>query len=297
MLSGSPIRISKDVTIDAAHLTEPVTIDGNGRSRIFDVVSRRKLIVQNARIVGGKDFAPGGGILVREASLEMLNCVIQGCSSPTDGAGIYCENGNVYLLNCLVADNAADHLGGGIANYGGTCRLKNCLFTTNSSGRHHGGAIVNVNAGKMELIHCTVAGNSGSGISSHRWATLILESSIVADNVNAKLPGHQDVWIQRLDGGGIVTRGINLIEILGADVKSGPKPIIGGAMLSPLGDYGGPFPTMPPMPGSQAIDAAVVSSETPSADIRGVNRPVDGDGDAQPDIGAVEFVRETDGSL
>lgn len=296
VLSGKPLKIVNDVTIDGAQLTKPVTIDGNQRSRILDVLNRSKLTVNDVKIARGRDYASGSGIRVIEASLTMRNCVVEGCSNSNNGGGIFCQNGVLLLENCLVIGNSAGQLGGGLVNYGGQCCLRNCLFTKNSSGSEHGGAILNVNSGKMELIHCTLTGNFNSGVSSDRWATLILDSSIIANNDNVADGKPRDVWIQNQDGDGVVARGVNLIKELGAEVKSGPKPIIGDAMLYPLGDYGGSFPTMPPMPGSKAIDAATSSTETPSTDIRGVKRPVDGnhDGDPLPDIGAVEFVPDRD---
>ena len=61
--------------------------------------------------------------------------------------------------------------------------------------------------------------------------------------------------------------------------------LIGGdPMLAPLADFGGPAPTMPPLPGSPAIDAAPVLAEIPTADQRGSVRPIG----PLPDIGAVE---------
>src|SRR5262245_60451640 len=53
--------------------------------------------------------------------------------------------------------------------------------------------------------------------------------------------------------------------------------------LGPLGDYGGPTPTMPLLAGSPAIDRAI-SAFCPSTDQRGVARPVG----AGCDIGAFE---------
>ena len=60
-------------------------------------------------------------------------------------------------------------------------------------------------------------------------------------------------------------------------------------MLAPLGNYGGPTQTMPPLPGSPAIDSAVASALT--TDQRGYPRPVG----LGPDIGAVEGVYNATG--
>lgn len=285
-LNGSPLKLDQSVTLDGGDLIDHVVINGNQLSRVFDIRNRAQVQLEGVTVTGGKDYAPGGGIAVNQASLSMRNCILSKNSTRTNGGGIFCENGNIVLENCLVVGNEAAHLGGGLANYGGVCLFKNCVFTGNSSGGPHGAAALNVNAGKMELVHCTVTGNLTSGVSSHQWATLILDSSIITGNGATK-----NVWIQKLDGGGIITRGMNLIEHLNADVKSGPAPMIARGMLAPLDDYGGLMPTVLPLPDSPAIDAAQPTSATPSIDMRGFERPADGngDGDAQPDIGAAEF--------
>jgi hypothetical protein len=55
-------------------------------------------------------------------------------------------------------------------------------------------------------------------------------------------------------------------------------------LLAPLGDYGGPTSTRPPLPGSPAIEGAVVAPGNPNTDQRGALRP----NGLLPDIGAVE---------
>ena len=60
----------------------------------------------------------------------------------------------------------------------------------------------------------------------------------------------------------------------------------GSPLLAPLGDYGGPTQTMPPLPGSPAIDAGGTTSLI--TDQRGLPRV------STPDIGAVEYQETAD---
>lgn len=82
--------------------------------------------------------------------------------------------------------------------------------------------------------------------------------------------------------------GTNLIsDLTGSGLTEGPNLIVADPRLAPLGDYGGPTPTMPPLPGSPAINSG--GSSTPgSTDQRGF--PIVG----QRDLGAVEYQGDAD---
>jgi hypothetical protein len=81
--------------------------------------------------------------------------------------------------------------------------------------------------------------------------------------------------------------GSNLVQ---SDVTSpgdytGPAPLTNAPNLAPLGNYGGPTQTMPPLPGSPAIGAGSVAANTFSTDQRGYPRTQNG----LIDLGAVEL--------
>src|SRR5208337_3703995 len=66
---------------------------------------------------------------------------------------------------------------------------------------------------------------------------------------------------------------------------TGPAPLTNAPDLAPLGNYGGPTQTMPPLPGSPAIGAGSVTDNTFSTDQRGYSRTQNG----LIDLGAVQL--------
>ncbi len=78
----------------------------------------------------------------------------------------------------------------------------------------------------------------------------------------------------------------NIVQsVYNADVIAGTTPISAAPNLAPLGNYGGPTQTMPPLPGSPAIGAGSVAGNTFTNDQRGYPRTQNG----LIDIGAVEL--------
>jgi len=141
----------------------------------------------------------------------------------------------------------------------------------------------------MTLSRCTLSGNSstsglGGGINSYDNDTTetIVENSIIAGNSSSDVdytgPTNTFTSLDRnLIGSGNATGAFTAH----GDITGNTHPL-----LAPLGDYGGPTPTMLLLPGSPAIDAGAITAAT--ADQRGF--PIVG----TPDIGATEFQPTSD---
>ena len=206
-------------------------------------------------------------------------------------------SGGNLTLNSLTLRNG--HGGGGdggaILNVG-TAALNACTLTANATGS--GGAIVNNQPGAMALNNCTLTGNSsalgGGGGAIVNRALLVINNCTLANNqsphgnaiyddstgildvTNSILVGGPDASISQL---GTVNSGFDVID---------PANI----NLAPLGNYGGPTQTMPPLPGSPAIDAGLDSvTSFLATDQRGKPRLIG----AHVDAGAVEGIYSTAG--
>ncbi len=206
------------------------------------------------------------------ASLTLTN----GLASGSSGGAIYLNNATLTVSNCTLSGNVTHGSGGGIHNEAGTLTIVNStLFgnsASNSFGPTSGGGIAN-NSGTLTILNSTVSGNIavpyGGGLAS--FGPLYLTNTIVAGNTASF---ESDIFGDIDNAAGNLTNG--------------------NPMLAPLGNYGGPTQTMPPLPGSPAINAgnnAAASAFT--YDQRGYARVIGG----TVDIGAVEGVFNPNFSL
>lgn len=177
-----------------------------------------------------------------------------------EGGAVY-NAGTLNLDRCTFSGNASTSNGGAIASIG-TLSLTNCTLSGNSASGTGGGLFSN---GTSTVLFSTISGNTaveGGGISTLQ--TFHLTASIVAGNTGTTaLPNIK---------GTLTTNAQNLAT--------------GDPLLAPLAGYGGLTFTMPPLPGSLAINAA--TGRTRTTDQRGF--PSVG----FPDIGATEFQGNTD---
>lgn len=219
------------------------------------------------------------------------------------GGGIY-NDGVLRMDESTLAGNTAQH-GGGLFNkrylLDGFGEIRNSTIVNNSAvqtgndAEANGGAIYadsNHTGGwtsTVDLRSVTLYGNSagsnGGGIYMFQYPgnnpLLNLDNSIVANNTASFAPDMR---------GEIISYGYNLITSTDGSYWAPYSPSLegniinppGGVILAPLGNYGGPTPTMALLPGSPAINNGIPNSLL--TDQRGVSRPIGG----RADIGAFE---------
>ncbi len=225
------------------------------------IYSQSELTLKTSVFSSNSCEGNGGGLVNRSNKpLTVESTTFSGNSSADLGGGVYVTGWAIISSSTFVRNSAWE--GGGI--HGGTDPLvvnRSTLFG-NSAGRL-GGAIRC--ALQTEVTATTIFGNSaieGGGIGYYADMLLTLRNSIVTGNPSELSP--------------------ELFE----DYVGSHNLTSGNPRLAPLGDYGGPTHTMPPMPDSPAIDGGVATDLT--SDQRGF--PFVG----TPDIGAAEYQGRSD---
>lgn len=270
-LSGATITLSNTLTIntnlaiDASALPGGLQINGNGSVQTLNVASNTIVFLNSLTITNGSGFYGGG--IQNNGTLTLINCTLSG-NSATTGGGIF-NDGTLKLNQCTLSGNIANNIfypegpeafGGGIYN-GGTLTLNQCTVSGNTAGGYYA---------------------EGGGIYGN---SLAITNTIVAGNISH--------YGENIFSGELICGGSNIVQAAVFHLLIGPAPLNSNPNLAPLGNYGGPTQTMPPLPGSPAIDAGSDSATNFfTTDQRGYPR-LSG---AHVDIGAVEAQWASPGS-
>lgn len=260
-----------------------------------------------ARCTFDGNTAPGGGAVRNTlATLMLTNCIFTANVATSDGGALW-DQGTTVASQCSFTGNAATNYGGGIfslenttvnecslvANTGavgaaltsfGTVTISGCTVASNTATIAGGGI---ANAGSVAINQSTVTGNlapaNGGGIYSQN--TLAVSQCTVVANTTAGpgggivINGGTASLTNTIVAGNSATSSTNIFgSFTGANNLTSGNPL-----LAPLGNYGGPTQTMPPLPGSPAINAGGLSAFI--TDQRGYPRT---SGNAV-DIGSVEL--------
>ncbi|WFB37436.1 choice-of-anchor Q domain-containing protein [Kiritimatiellota bacterium B12222] len=295
VLSHGQLTVEEHLSIDASGLPEGIVIDADGNSRVFEFATGTSSYLDRVSVTGGDNVNHGGGLYIDlGAQLFIRESTISENTANEIGGGIY-NKGNLTLIGCTLSENISGFVGGGIyseARNGETVdlRLVACTLSGNSSGTH-AGAIYNYGTDSghaaLSLTDCTLSGNvtqgRGGGIltfANNGTAPVTLHNTIVAGNTAGLNLGH-DIYN---DQASVSSTGVNLISNLSySGLSVGAGVIEAPPQLQPLGDFGGLTHTMPPLPGSPAMNAAG-NVDPGGSDQRGYPRFI---GDWL-DIGAVE---------
>jgi hypothetical protein len=263
-LAGALPDLSTDLTI-AGPADNPLTVrrDAGGDYRIFNVSDfAARVAVSGLTIANGHDDFQAGGIF-NAGTLELTNDTLSD-NSALFGGGIV-NQGQLTITGCTITGSNAD-FGGGILNQG-QLSLINSTLSGNTA--RFGGAILN--QGAMDIASSTIARNTatfdvvpgGGGVYSD------FGSNTARDSIFALNSG-DDFSVSFL-----ATADLSNHNFMGGD-----------PLLAPLGDNGGPTPTMALLSASPCIDAGDPDfAPPPQYDQRGAPRVFDG----RIDIGAFEF--------
>ena len=156
----------KSLTLKSENGPQNCIIDCQGSGRGFYIYGVAPVVdgftIKNGYVTeGGEPYGWGGGILVRNASPTITNCIITNNYNYERGGGIYLYYASPTITNCVIKGNQTWAYGGGIDGYRSTPTIINCMITGNKTlgyGSKGGGIRLNY-AGYPQIKNCTISGN------------------------------------------------------------------------------------------------------------------------------------------
>jgi predicted outer membrane repeat protein len=241
------------------------------------------VILANTVLSGNTATSNGGAIAVASGgTLQITNTTLSGNSS-TGGNGGAISTGllSVTTLNGVtLSGNTAQLSGGAIANTGQLSLINSTVSGNTASTQQGGGIYSSAQNASVGLLQSTVVGNTaatqGGGIFLSS-GTLTLHNSLAAQNSASSYPDIDAVSGTYSDGGGNV-----------ADTAN--SSVVGNALMTPLGNYGGATQTLLPVPSSSSVICAGTLANVGSltTDQRGLPRTTIYGGKTCVDAGATE---------
>jgi CSLREA domain-containing protein len=265
---ASTLMINQNVTIQGPGAGN-LTISGANQVGVFVVSSA----VTNANISGltianGNASGSSGGItnsgVLTVNNVSFNDNFTQGnLGGAISSSGTLVVSGSSFISNSSLSNIGG--LGGGISN-SGTLTVDDSTFSANTSSA--GGAICN-EEGTATIRNSTFSANStpsnfnGGGAISALTGIVTATNNIFVGNsapvgagvangpVDSIVNLSDNVFFNNIDSGGA--------EDDCNSCTSNTQAVDADPMLAPLGNYGGPTPTMLPLPGSPAICAGSIA--------------------------------------
>ncbi len=318
-VAGGTVTVTSSTFSDNTTIHNPNDVDEFSGGGIY--VAAGTLTASNSAFTGNTAADNGGGICI-ESTATVSNCSFTGNTSNGYGGGGICVNGTATISNSTFSGNTDAEFGAAII-VNATAMISNCDFTGNNGGVDD--AAVCDDGGNTTIISSYFTDNNTNGVTTlrNRQAPLgnltISNSSVTGNSASGTGAAGGGIWV--IGGFGLVPGALTLQNsIVSANTSSGSGPDISGAItsdlgnnllgsalnpnaggtagatgpndkfsdtpgLAPLGYYGGPTQTMPPLPDGLALGNGNASAAgLPATDERGLARTTGG----KLDIGAVQ---------
>ena len=192
---------------------------------IIDKGETRATVVQGFTLTAGGGSGPlrnGGGIRIEGSSPTILECIIASNSIPGRGGGIYCRGGSPLIRSCVITGNSAGDSGYGGALYcedGSTLELVGCSIRGNSAS-HGGGIFSFMGRNEVRLIDCELIENvarfDGAAIEAEYGSVFLTDCRVLRNRGGRSIIVAGDSRVTRCvfeeNEGGADCRGSTVIE-------------------------------------------------------------------------------------
>lgn len=224
-LNGTRLNVRSDLTItgpganrltidgDTDGVLDPVNVESNGNSRLFNVDDGNSNTIATVMISGltlsHGNLSAGGGAIFNRENLTLANAIV----TQNFGGGINNDVGTLTIRNSTISDNVSAQSGAGVASNLGVVKIRNSTISNNRTSLDGGGISstgdVTViestisgnaagqdaggigNAGSLNVVASTISGNSagrdGGGIGS--VGTLVVTQSTISGNTASNNSG------------------------------------------------------------------------------------------------------------
>ncbi len=210
-LANGTLVVMQSVFIEGPG-ADKLTIDGDAKSRVFDVWNgTQNTVFRDFAIANGKVATTtgiGGGI-INGGTLALERIAISNCIVGFGGGGIY-NSGLLSIVDSTIANNVADFEGGGIQN-AGTLTLRNSTLTGNS-------ALAGQTSGTQSIarISSQIRGAASNRVEVAKTSTVFYEGTDSTDVVVPPVAGSVDFPSTRL---GIIIGAANDFENFAAETE------------------------------------------------------------------------------
>ena len=244
---------SEPVTIGpAAGVANPV-LDGNNGSAtgcqtpvcsgaVLTIASQVYAAVGGVTFQGADHSAGNGGAIDDEGFLTVSASTFS-ANAASDGGAIYNGFGDLTVSASTFSANTASTVGGAIANSDSLAYVSGSTFSANKASE---GGAMSTSYGTISVWASTFSAN-----------TAAVSGATIEDESNGIVQAAADIFDGSCDPSGAwYDQGYNVASD-GTCLDNGPGDVNHHASLTgwlgPLGNYGGPTGTMPPVAGSPAI--------------------------------------------
>ena len=255
---------------------------GHHHSGLYATAPNGDIRVRSSQFVDNRAPTHGGAIYVGSANeIEVDGVTVSGTESLIDGALAVGTAGTATIRNSTIVGNTTAGNGGGVGVGNTPVLISNTTISGNTAGGDGGALFTSLMP--VTVVNSTVVDNVAGGVGgAFAWGAF---GSVSVD--------HSIVWGNTATVGPVADGTMNIdrsfvddltdLTVVGADNTIGIDP-----QLGPLGDHGGPTPTLRPTPFSPVIDAGDPAiAGAADFDQRGSDRVV-----GTIDIGAVEIQEE-----